>query len=335
MSGKARRSGLSSAANRLIFPDVSRLTVRSPRPTAVYLVLALGVVSFAFSPILVRFADEAPGVAIAVWRTGFSVLLLAPVALKRIGPAVRRFTRRDVALIAGAGVFLGLHFILWITSLYHTSVASASVLVTMSPLFLAVLGYLLLGERLSARTTVAIVLAVGGAVLIGWGDAAGSSPAPRPLLGNALALGAALLVSVYLLIGRVVRQRTDWLAYVFPLYAVAALTTLVVALLQQVPLFTYEPAFYGLCLLMALGPQIVGHGAFNYALQYFPAALVGMLALSEPVGASVLAYLLFDEVPGAWAVAGMVVVLIAVAGVVWFRRRGGDGKGRMGEWERG
>ncbi len=277
--------------------------------------------SFAFSPILVRFADEAPGVAIAVWRTVFSVVLLAPVAVRRIGPEVRRFSGREVALVAGAGVFLGVHFILWIESLYHTSVASSSVLVTTSPIFLAVMGYLLLGERLDRRTVAAIVLAVGGAALIGWGGAVGGSPAPRPLLGNALALAAALLVSFYLLIGRVVRQRTSWLAYVFPLYAVAAVTVVGVALVRDVPLFAYEPAFYGLCLLLALGPQIIGHGAVNYALQYFPAALVSMLALLEPVGASVLAYVLFGEVPGGWAVAGMSVVLVGVAGVIWFRRR--------------
>lgn len=295
--------------------------MNSSRPVLVYVALAFGVLSFAFSPILVRFADEGPGLAIAVWRTGFSVLLLAPAALSRIGPEVRRFSGREVGYIVGAGVFLGLHFILWIESLYHTSVASASVLVTTSPLFLAGMGYFFLGERLARGTVLAIAVAVGGAALIGWGDATDISLAPRPLLGNSLALSAALLMSVYLLIGRVVRQETSWLAYVFPLYTVAALTTLVAALVQGTPLLSYSVAFYGLCLLMALGPQVVGHGSFNYALHYFPAAIVGMLALLEPVGASALAYVLFGEAPGVLAVTGMLVVLAAVGRVVWIRRR--------------
>lgn len=299
------------------------------RPAILYTVLALGVVSFAFSPILVRLASgasglagEAPGLAVAAWRTLLATLLLAPAALPRIGPEVRALRPRDLALIAAAGVLLGLHFIAWVESLYHTSVASASVLVTTSPLFLAVLGYAVLGERLSWPVTAAIGGGVAGAALIGWGGASGAAP-EGALWGNALALSAAVLASGYLLIGRVVRQRLSWLAYVFPLYGVAALTTLAAVLATGTPLLGYDAAFYGWCLLMAAGPQVVGHGSFNYALQFFPAALVGMLALLEPVGASVLAYVLFSEAPPLLAVAGMLVVLGAVLAVVWFRRQKG------------
>ncbi len=294
------------------------------RPAFVYVAVAVGVISFTFSPILVRWADEAPGMAIAVWRTVFAALLLAPAAWRRIGPAVRAFSRRDVALIGAAGVFLGLHFITWIESLYFTTVASASVLVTTSPIFLVVLGYWFLDEQLSWPTIGAIGISVAGAALIGWGDMRGIGVGPAPLWGNGLAITASLLVSLYLLIGRHVRQQVPWLAYVFPLYAVTALTTLVAAWGQGVPLFGYDWGFYGLCALMAIGPQILGHGSFNYALQYFPAALVGMLALLEPVGASALAYGLFGEVPTLLAITGMLVVLGAVAVVVRYER-GRDG----------
>lgn len=292
------------------------------RPFAVFPILALGLLCFSSSPILVRFADDAPGLAIAVWRTIFAACLLAPVALPRIGAEVRAFTRRDVLMIGGAGVLLGLHFVTWIESLYHTSVASASVLVTMSPLFLALLGYVFLRERLSFPVVAGIVVAVLGAVLIGLGDAAaepvGGSAA---WLGNSLALFAALLVSFYLLIGRVVRQKTSWLAYVFPLYCVVALTATVLALVMGTPLFGYEWGFYGLCSLMALGPQIVGHGSFNYAVRFFPAAILGLLSLVEPVGASVMAYLLFGETPGLLALVGMAVVLVAIAFSILYGRR--------------
>lgn len=291
------------------------------RPAFLYLVLGLGVISFTFSPILVRWASDAPGMAVAVWRTTLAVLLLAPVAGWRIRSDVRAFSWRDVALILGAGVLLGIHFLAWIESLYHTTVASASVLVTTSPIFLVVLGFLVLKERLSWTTVAAICVSVAGAALIGIGDARGVGVGPNPLWGNSLALSASLFASVYLLIGRVVRQQVPWLAYVFPLYSVAALTTLGAAWMQGVPLFGYEAGFYGLCLLMAIGPQILGHGSFNYALHYFPAALVGMLALLEPVGSSALAFVLFGEVPNALAITGMLVVLGAVGVVVWNERQ--------------
>lgn len=290
-------------------------------PPRIYVVLTLGVLSFAFAPILVRWAGDVPGLAIAVWRTVTAAAVLLPVAVVRIGPEVRQFTRRDVGLIVGAGVFLGLHFIAWIESLYHTTVASASVLVTTHPILLAVLGYVVLGERLSRTTVTAIGAAVGGAALIGWADAGTVVLGRGALLGNSLALGGAVLVSLYLLIGRIVRQKVSWLAYVTPLYIVAAATALLSAILKGVPLVGYSWTFYGLCAGLALGPQVLGHGSFNYALQYVPAAIVGMLALLEPVGASILAYGLFGEVPPPASVVGMVVVLGAVALVVWRRER--------------
>lgn len=291
----------------------------SDRPTRLYVVLALGVTSFAFAPILVRLAGDAPGLAIAVWRTVTAAAVLIPVAAARSRTEMGQFTSRDVVLITGAGIFLGLHFIAWIESLYHTTVASASVLVTMNPVILAALGYVLLGERLSTMTVTAIGTAVGGAVLISWADAGTVNLGRGALWGNSLAFLGAVFVSFYLLIGRVVRQKVSWLAYVTPLYAVAAGTAVVAALVRGIPLFGYSATFYALCIGLALGPQILGHGSFNYALQTMPAAVVGVLALLEPVGASILAYFLFGEVPPPASIVGMIVVLGAVAIVV--RRR--------------
>ncbi|MFB6248857.1 MAG: DMT family transporter [Salinibacter sp.] len=267
-------------------------------PPRVLWALSLGVLSFAFAPILVRWAGDVPGVAIAAWRTGTAAAVLLPGLLQsRVRAELGRLSGRDLLAVSGGGAVLGLHFILWIESLSHTTVASASVFVTSSPVILAVLGYVVLGERLAPGTIAAIVAAVGGAVLIAWADAGTVTLGRGALWGNTLALGAALLVSLYLLVGRVVRQSVSWWAYVPPLYAAAAVCVLVVAWVQGTPLLGYSWRFYGLCAALALGPQVLGHGAFNLALQHTSAAVVGLLSLLEPVGATVLAYLLFGEVP--------------------------------------
>ena len=293
------------------------MTLNDPRPPRVYPILALGLISVMMSPILVRFASAAPGMAVAVWRTVFAALMLAPFALARIGPEVRQFSRRDWALVVGAGVLLGLHFVAWIESLYHTTVASASVLVWTNPVFMALLGFLCLRERLTKGVVAAMMVAVAGAGLLGWGDLADpGGQAPNPLLGNSLALAAAVLVSIYLIIGRVVRQRCSWLAYVFPLYVTVAATTLGMALMLGTPLLGYETAVYGWCAVMALGPSLMGHGAFNYAVRYFPVAFLGVISLLEPVGAAIMAYFLFDEAPGLLALGGMVLVLSGVAAAI-------------------
>lgn len=291
------------------------------RPLGVYWALFFGLASFSLSPILVRFAAEGPALAIVSWRTMIAAAALAPFALIHSRKEMQSFTRRDFLLTGVAGILLGLHFVMWTESLYHTTIASASVLVTTSPIFLAVLGYIFLKERLSLGVNAAIFLAVIGAVLLGLGDIEKGEEGEARLLGNGMALAAALLFSIYLLFGRVLRQRTSWLAYVFPLYAVTAATVLVTAYLLNTPLLGYSPGFYMLCAGMAFGPQIIGHGSFNYGIRYIPAAILGVISLVEPVGASVLGYILFEEVPTTISLIGMFVTLSAIAFAILHRTR--------------
>lgn len=284
--------------------------------------------SFAFAPILVRWAGDVPALTIAVWRTVTAAGVLAPGLLsERVRADLRAMSGRTLLLMLGAGGVLGFHFLCWIESLSHTTVASASIFVTSSPILLAGLSYVVLGERLSSGTLGAIGAAVGGAALLGWADAGTVTLGRGALWGNGLALGAAVLVSVYLLVGRVVRQSVGWWAYVVPVYGAAALVILATAWVQGTPLLGYSWRVYGLCAALALGPQVLGHGAFNYAVQRRSATVVGLLALLEPVGASMLAYMLFDERPPPLSLLGMGVVLVAVAGVVW-RRRDRHAEGR-------
>lgn len=289
--------------------------MRARAPLGVRLALVFGLLAFGLSSILVRWSNEvspAPGLVLMAWRTGFSALLLLPaLAVPEVRAQWRALTRRDVVLIVVGGAVLSLHFVTWIVSLYYTSVASASVLVTSSPLFIAILGAVFLKERLSRKSVLAIAVAVAGAALIGWGDAAGGR-FPQATLGNALALGASVLVSIYMLIGRSVRQRVSFVAYLTPLYGVVALFTVVVAFGLRAPL-AQPSAVVAICFLMALGPSLLGHGSMNLALRYFPASFLALLGLAEPVLASGIAAVLFGEVPSTRALVGMLVVLGAIA----------------------
>lgn len=292
------------------------------RPRTLVPLLVAGLISFSFSPILVRLASDAPGVAIAVWRTTFAVLALAPFAFRNARVEIASLSGRERFLVCVAGVLLALHFITWIESLYLTSVASASVLVSISPIVLAALGFLFLGERVSLPVVLSIIAAVAGAIIIGIGDAgAGAGTASNPALGNFLAVLATVLFSVYFIIGRYVRQRVGWLAYVFPVYVVVAVTTILIALLRGVPLFGHPPVVYLVCAIIALGPQILGHGSYNFAVKYLPATLIGLLGLTEPIGASIYAVFLFDERPEPLALVGMVIVLVSVACALLFSRK--------------
>jgi drug/metabolite transporter (DMT)-like permease len=297
-------------------------TTDDQRPAWIYPLLAAGVLSFASSAILIRYAGSAPGLAVAVFRTAIAVLILAPAGLRATWREWRPVVWKDVGLVLLAGALLGLHFVAWISSVYLTTIASSAVLVTTGPIFLAALGFLVLGERLEPRVVLSILIAVAGAAVLAIGESWGvAAPGRNPALGNALALFAAMVWAVYLLIGRVVRQRLGWFAYVFPLYAVAALLALVAAVVADVRLTGYDLSIYALCALMAIFPQILGHGSFNFAVKYFPAALLGLLSLLEPIGASVFAAVLFAEVPGRLAIVGMIMILVAVGLTVVRRPR--------------
>ena len=283
------------------------------RPLKAYLVMAAGLAAISTSVVFIRYAGSAPGEAVAVWRTVFGALLVAPWAAVNARDEISSFSGKEWGLIILSGAFLGLHFVTWISSLYFTSVASASALVALSPLFLAVLGFLILRERLTRGAWMAIFVATIGVAALGWVDRSPvGEAATNPLLGNGLALSAAAFVSVYLLVGRFVRQRRSWAAYVGPVYVVKALTTWIVSMINGVPLLVCGWEVYAICLAMAVVPHLMGHGSVNWSLKYLPAATVGLASLGVPVLSSLWGALFFGEIPSIPAMIAMGVILSSV-----------------------
>ena len=249
-----------------------------------------------------------------------ATVMLAPFVISKGRNQFAEITRHDAFLILVSGVCLGFHFITWIQSLYYTSVASASTLLTGSPIFIAIIGFVFLKERLTRVTTLAIVAAVGGAILIAFAEEPNAAiNIVNPRLGNGLATAAAFFVSLYMILGRVLRKKLEWITYVFSIYLVAAATVAIVALVIGTPLFGFSWKLYAIFATMAIGPQILGHGSFNYALRYFTPAFLALLSLTEPIGGTVLAYWLFGEVPLPLAFLGMSIILVAIAVTVWHR----------------
>jgi drug/metabolite transporter (DMT)-like permease len=285
------------------------------------LVLFFGVLAVSASAILIRLAQaEAPSLVIAAWRLSLATLFLLPLALWRRRGELRRLPAADWRLCVVSGVMLGIHFATWISSLAYTSVATSTVLVATMPLRVALAAPLALGEGIDRPVRIAIGLALLGSVLIVVDDAvlgAGVTATPftggrRPLLGGFLALLGAVSGAVYILIGRRVRATLSVLSYITVVYGAAAIFLVALALLAGHSLFGYSPTVYGLVLLMALFPQLLGHTSYNWALGYLPAAFVTITVISEPIGASVLALFLFGEIPGAVTLVGSAVILGAL-----------------------
>jgi drug/metabolite transporter (DMT)-like permease len=279
------------------------------------LVLTVGVLAVSFSAIFIRLdqTEEAvPSLAIAAWRTTIATLVLLPLALLRRRQELRRLGTADWLLAALAGLMLGVHFGTWISSLVYTSITSSAVLVSTSPLWVGLAAPFVLHEPLTRWLKIGLGLALVGSVVIAWGDGLQVADEGGVMLGNGLALLGALAMAVYYLIGRRLRQGLSLLSYTTVVYGIAALTLVCYCLIIQVPLVGYSPTAYGLFVLMAVFPQLIGHSSFNWALAYMPATFVAVTIISEPVGASLLGILILGEVPAEVTIVGSLVVLIGI-----------------------
>ncbi len=277
-----------------------------------WVTLSVAVVFVSFGAIFVRLA-AAPPLAVSFYRVALASLLLLPFA----GPDARRswpaLDARRRALLIGAGLALALHFATWIASLSYTTVASSVLLVNTAPLFAIVLSRLFLHEKPSPTVLAAIPVALFGAALIAYGDWTGS---PGSLLGNGLALAGAVMVALYQVIGRGLRDALPLNAYVLGVWGTAALALAALARGFGVLLGGYPRRTWIVFLALAVVPTLGGHGLVNKSLRSLPAPTVGLFLLGEPVIASLLAWLLFHETPGPWTLAGGGVVLAALGLVV-------------------
>lgn len=276
------------------------------------LLLPIGILAISTASIFIKLCD-APALTIAAYRVGVASLVLIPFVAHR--GTWRKWEWNHLRGCILSGFFLSLHFAFWIASLKYTSVASSVVLVTTHPIFVGVGARLFLQERLSFNLILGIVLSVLGGGLIGYGDMALSKQA---LYGDGLALLGAVAASGYLMMGRVIRRDQDLLSYVFPVYSTAGLVLVILSLLFRKPFFGYSSTTYLLFFLLALIPQGIGHTTFNWALKYFPASMVAIAILGEPVGSTALAYFFLNEpLTPSKALGGILIFIGVVAALTW------------------
>lgn len=269
--------------------------------------LVVGVAAVSTSAVLVRLAD-APGLAVAFYRCLFASVVLVPWAVWRHRAALAGLTTRQRWLLAASGLALAGHFASWIPAIGLTSVAASVVLVQTSPIWVVILGRLI-GERASRGAVLGILVALAGTAIIVSGDLGGGTDV---LLGDLLALAGALFAAIYFLLGRTVRRAVPVVPYTAAVYSVAAAVLAVLMLVVGTPFGGYSGEQWTLFVLMTLGPQFLGHTVFNLLLGYVSATIVSVALLAEPVGATLLAIVFLDEVPGAVTVAGGLVVLFGI-----------------------
>jgi len=211
------------------------------RSKKLYFILGFGVICVGFSSILIRLTDASP-IVVATYRLALSAIMVLPAYLSYKNKIALRESLSFIPL----SIFLAAHFILWISSLEFTTVASSTVLVTTNPVFTPIFSYLFYHEKVRKELILGIFVAMSGSVFIALSSNA-SLVSSSHLLGDVLALLGAIAFSLYLAVGKGVREKFELLPFIFFTYTFTAIILLCVALITRQNLFVYPKNLFYCC----------------------------------------------------------------------------------------
>ncbi|MHA1964595.1 MAG: DMT family transporter [Candidatus Thorarchaeota archaeon] len=287
----------------------------STSKTQIIPLLFLSVSMVSSASILILFSTSHPFV-IVFWRVLYGAIFMASIGAVRGDLSVLKkpVVRENLHWLVAIGITLSLHFCTWFQSLFMTTVAASVVLVNSSPIFTAILSTLFLGEALRRRSWAGILLASVGAVFLAWGDFGGSGVIA--LSGDILALTGAVFLALYFVGGRRIAKEMPITVYTTVVYLFAAITTLTICIPFNLNVLVFEPVEVAIFIALAIFPTVLGHSVNNYLLTKVPAYVVSSAVLGEPIGAALLAALIFAQIPEPTTIIGFCVILIGIAMVL-------------------
>lgn len=273
----------------------------------------IGLLFSSMSSMFIRIID-APAIKIATYRLiAASFFFMIPFTVNCFRNK-STLSKKGVILAMVSGFFLAGHFATWISSLSYTTVSSSTVLVSLSPLFVASYNVIVLKERVLKIQIIGILVTIIGAVIISAGDFKISGDA---IFGDFLAFLGAIFVAGYLIIGRNVRKNMALVDYVFVTYSSSAILLLTLSVFLKIDLSFSSATNLTLMITHGLVSSGLGHTIYNWMLQYTTSTFVSTATLGEPVIASVMAYTFLNETPTLQTIIGGIIV---IAGLYVFTR---------------
>ncbi len=260
------------------------------KPARALALFVLGIALLAVSngSIFARLAI-APPLAIAAWRVGLALLVVLPLAIT--APPSPAGNRAGVAFAAGAGALLAVHFAAWITSLEYTTIARSVLLVSTSPIWVALMQFVAGRGAPSRLTQLALGLAISGAAVVSGGGQGGASA----LFGDLLAVTGGIAMAGYLMLSREAQAVLTFRRYLGIAYGVAGAALWAGVLLTGTRATGFDSRTWWALAGMAGISQLVGHGGYNWSLRYLNPLFVAVVSVGEPVLASLLGWWLIGE----------------------------------------
>lgn len=280
----------------------------SPRPAFVaFLALVTGAVAMGFSPVFVRLADVGP-FASAFWRVA---LALPPLYLwQRLAAeppiAVPGAFRRAVVL---SGLAFTGDLVFWHLSILNTTIANATLLATMAPIWVFLVSALVFGAVLHRREITGLVLCLAGGMLLIRDS---FEFAPERLSGDVQGLATSLFFGLYIVCVDQARRYGGPARIMFLSTAVSAACLLLVALANGDRMLPAGGTGWLVLAGLAFVSQAAGQGLLAYALGRLPVAFSSLVVFLEAVAAALLGWLLFSEILGPWQWLGGMLVLVGI-----------------------
>ncbi len=278
------------------------------------MMLTVGILSTSTAFLFIRLAQEEniPALTVTAGRLTVAALILTPITLRYYWSDLCHISRSDFLWAMGAGFWLGLHFLGFITGLERTSILVSGVLAGTSPLWIGFLEAVFLKARFQRLTWWGLAITIIGGTVIAMGSSQDASLGSDPLLGSILILGAAMAFSLYMVIGRKTRARIAAIPYIWLVYSAATVTVWVIALFSGTSFVGYSAKGYLWLVCLALIPQLIGHSTYNVAVKYVPATFVSISINSSVIPATIYGMIFFQEIPGWVQVIGGAIILVGI-----------------------
>jgi len=279
----------------------------SRRAIAVAALLA-GAAAIGASALFVKVSETGP-VATAFWRVALALpILWAWSVIGSRGGHVAGFSS-ERRLIIAAGLFFAGDLAVWHWSIMLTSVANATLLANLAPIFVTLAVWLLYGRRPTAMFLAGLAAALAGVtVLLGRDFQAGGGA----MLGDFLGVVTAMFYGAYQLTVTRVRSRAATSVIMAWSGLVTAVALLPLALASGEQILPYTAAGWAKLAGLALISQVAGQSLIAYAMAHLPATFSSVGLLAQPVIAAALAWGLLSETLGWLEIAGAIVVLIGI-----------------------
>jgi drug/metabolite transporter (DMT)-like permease len=287
---------------------------RADDRTLAILAVSATTVAWGAVPIILRQIDM-PILGFASWRLAIGAVLLQ-LALLATG---RRLRLSTIRACWPGGVFYAADLVLSFGAFRITSVASATVIGALAPIFIAVGASRLFGERFGRREVLFALLSFAGVGLVAVGSAGSAAWNP---IGDLLALGSVVAWTAYWLFSKRARQDVSALEYMATATLVGAVLVVAITAIGGVSLAPPEGPDWAWLWIVVLIPGTLGHLGVAWAHRHLEAWLSSLITQCQPVVASILAWVVLDQPLTPLVITGGLLVIGATGAIVIRSARG-------------